>query len=71
MEDIITAIGIVAVLCLLFSDNVAMIVSHWLNIVFKLPHPGPNDIQGTCWCRRHEGKSKYTFSDYIRSLFHK
>lgn len=46
-------------------------IAHWLNILFNLPHPGPNDIQGACSCREHEGLNKYTFSDYLCSLNHK
>jgi len=41
-------------------------ISHMLNCLFKLPHPGPNDIQGPCGCREHEGPVKYTFGDYMR-----
>ena len=40
-------------------------IAHILNYVCKLPHPGPNDIQGPCGCREHEGPIKYSFTDYI------
>ena len=43
-------------------------ISHILNVVFRLPHPGPDAIQGPCGCREHEGSPKYTFRDYLRSL---
>lgn len=43
-------------------------IAHWLNVLFKLPHPGPNDIQGACSCREHEGPNKYSFIDYLRDL---
>ena len=55
------------VIFLLFTDKPMMLLAHGLNTLFKLPHPGPNDIQGCCWCRRHEGPPKYTFSDYLNS----
>jgi len=51
------------------EKNTAMFLSHILNNIFGLPHPGPNDIQGSCWCRRHEGPHKYTFQDYVQNLF--
>lgn len=40
-------------------------IAHILNNIFNLPHPGPNDIQGSCSCREHEGPNKYTFSQYV------
>ena len=49
-------------------DDVLSGLAHFLNNVFDLPHPGPNDPQGACWCRKHEGRNKYTFTDYIKSL---
>ncbi len=52
---------------LALNPSVSMYVSHILNILFRLPHPGPNDIQGSCWCRRSEGPHKYTFADYIKN----
>lgn len=58
----------VLVFCAL-NRNTSMYLSHILNNIFKLPHPGPNDIQGSCWCRRHEGPHKYSFRDYIQHLF--
>jgi hypothetical protein len=64
---------IVPILVILFlmvvcNKNVSMYISHILNNIFHLPHPGPNDIQGSCWCRRHEGPHKYTFGDYFNHL---
>ena len=50
---------------LALNPSVSMYIAHILNVVFKLPHPGPNDIQGSCWCRRNEGPHKYTFTDYL------
>lgn len=44
-------------------------LAHLLNLLFHLPHPGPNDIQGSCSCREKEGSNKYSFSDYVKSLF--
>jgi len=32
-------------------------ICHFLNNLFNLPHPGPNDKQGPCECRRNESKS--------------
>ena len=49
----------------------ADMVAHVLNIIFRLPHPGPNDIQGSRWCRKHEGPAKYTFGDYVSSILPK
>lgn len=43
-------------------------VSHLLNNLFKLPHPGPEDIQGPCGCRENEGPCKYSFSDYLKHV---
>ena len=43
-------------------------IAHLLNNFFNLPHPGPNSIVGSCSCRKHEGKSKYQFNDYLRYL---
>lgn len=68
MLDIIILLVMVGILAIAFSENASMLLSHVLNIVFRLPHPGPNDIQGSCWCRRHEGPSKYSFRDYINHL---
>ena len=49
----------------------ADMAAHVLNIIFRLPHPGPNDIQGSCWCRKHEGPNKYTMGDCVRSLLNR
>jgi len=69
MLEYILLILIVGLLVLSTSDRACMIISHYLNIICRLPHPGPNDIQGACWCRRYEGLNKHTFGDYCRSLF--
>ena len=65
MLETICALGIVVGLMLAFNDKVCMKGAHILNNIFNLPHPGPNDRQGACWCRRHEGPNKYSFSDYL------
>ena len=52
---------IIAMVLYLFPYHSA----HFLNNLFKLPHPGPNDPQGSCLCRRHEGKNKYSLMDYV------
>ena len=44
-------------------------IAHVLNKLCKLPHPGPNDIQGPCGCREQEGPIKYSFSDYLNHCF--
>jgi len=69
MYDFIASLIIVCLLILSFNKNVTMYIAHLLNNLFKLPHPGPNDIQGPCWCRRNEGPCKYTFIDFIKNLF--
>ena len=51
---------LVVVTITLFSKNAAMYCAHVLNTIFRLPHPGPNDAQGSCWCRRHEKKRTLT-----------
>lgn len=56
------------ILLVSFNDKACMFLAHILNNNFDLPHPVPDDIQGTCWCRRHEGKSRYTCTDYILYL---
>lgn len=58
---------IIMIICLSLKEP-AMLISHILNIILRLPHPGPNDIQGSCWCRRHEGPHKYTFRDYFKHI---
>ena len=55
-------------LMLACNGKVSMYISHTLNNLFSLPHPGPNDIQGSCWCRRHEGPHKYSFKDYLKYI---
>jgi hypothetical protein len=65
MEQYIYSIVIVLLLFVCLNGHVAMYVSHLLNNLFNLPHPGPNDIQGSCWCRRKEGPHKYTFKDFL------
>lgn len=55
---------VVVIILLVKAD----MVGHVLNKILRLPCPGPNDIQGSCWCRKHEGPSKYTFSDYVSSI---
>jgi hypothetical protein len=51
---------------LLANQKVLMLLAHLLNNLLDLPHPGPEDPQGACWCRRHEGKNKYSFTDYLK-----
>jgi hypothetical protein len=65
MLDIIIPLGILIGLMLVFNDKFCMKTAHFLNNLFNLPHPGPNDRQGACWCRRHEGPNKYNFTDYL------
>lgn len=65
MLDIIIPTLVIVGLMLAFNDKVCMKTAHVLNNIFKLPHPGPSDRQGACWCRRHEGPNKYTFTDYL------
>lgn len=67
MEGLILLVLLVGIV-LATSEKACMLISHGLNVIFRLPHPGPNDIQGSCWCRRHEGPSRYKFSDYINHL---
>jgi hypothetical protein len=52
---------------LMIGTKYAAIISHWLNNLFNLPHPGPNDIEGSCSCREHEGPNHYSFKDYINA----
>ena len=68
VETIIISLIILIALMIIFSDTFAMLLAHGLNNLFKLPHPGPNDIQGTCWCRRQEGPRKHTFRNYLKHL---
>ncbi len=66
-ETVISLVAIVG-LILACSSKACMLISHSLNVVFRLPHPGPDDIQGSCWCRRYEGPNKHTFQDYVSHL---
>lgn len=68
MVEIIIYLALLAVLGIIISEKPCMLISHALNVVFRLPHPGPDDIQGSCWCRRHEGPNKHTFQDYVSHL---
>jgi hypothetical protein len=68
MEEFIIPLAVFVALMIGCSKNPSMYISHILNIVFRLPHPGPDDIQGSCWCRRHEGPHKYIFRDYINHI---
>ena len=60
---------LVLIFCMSQHTTSCRYLAHLLNNICKLPHPGPNDIQGACVCRTHEGRDKYTFRDYLRSLF--
>lgn len=42
---------------LMVSTRYASKIAHFLNNIFHLPHPGPNDQQGSCSCREHEKKT--------------
>lgn len=68
MINFFTSLVSVLILYALFIKYPANI-AHILNTIFKLPHPGPNDLQGACSCREHEGKNKYSFKDYLKSVF--
>jgi len=68
MADIILGVAVVLGLVLAASENACMLLAHGLNTLFRLPHPGPDDIQGTCWCRRHEGPNRHSFVDYVNNV---
>jgi hypothetical protein len=66
--NMVIPVLVIIILMVVCNKNVAMYISHILNNIFGLPHPGPEDIQGSCWCRRHEGPEKYSFRDYIKHI---
>lgn len=68
MSEYLIPLGVIVLLMIGCNSNVSMLISHWLNNLLGLPHPGPEDVQGSCWCRRHEGPHKYTFQGYLKSL---
>ena len=66
--DLVLLVALIVGLVLSFSKNTCMLLAHFLNNVSGLPHPGPDDIQGACWCRRHEGTNRYSFLDYVNNV---
>lgn len=62
---IFSSVVLSVLICILIHPNGSAYIAHLLNNLFNLPHPGPEDIQGSCYCRQHEGPNKYTFKDYI------
>lgn len=67
MFDILQVL-LILLLLVAFNGKACMFLAHILNNILNLPHPGPEDIQGTCWCRRHEDKNKYSLMEYVLCL---
>lgn len=60
-----TGIVVIVMVGLIYLDNNASYIAHILNNIFGLPHPGPKDRVGACYCREHEGQNEWSFVEYI------